>query len=116
MLFAAGAPNSIKLSVGTVLLAFSVNVLPYSPEWWRQLFSLPAIGQLGLWSFSLYLWQQPFADIKTSSYLYKIVPLLAGAFIAALISFYLVERPARKALNAFWQARSASTKLSAAPV
>jgi peptidoglycan/LPS O-acetylase OafA/YrhL len=54
---------------------------------------------LGLWSFSLYLWQQPFRVMRGQ------LPapfLLAAAFVCALASFYVVERPAWRFLNRYW--------------
>ena len=50
---------------------------------------------LGVWSYSLYLWQQPFAKMDQAPAL-----RLAGAAIVGLISFYVVEDPARRWLNA----------------
>lgn len=56
---------------------------------------------LGLWSDSLYLWQQPFykfVDERGS----EAVPILAAVFACALASYYIVEKPARGWLNRNW--------------
>jgi peptidoglycan/LPS O-acetylase OafA/YrhL len=61
---------------------------------------------IGQWSYSLYLWQQPFLD-RASTTWWTRFPLNVGlAFTAALASYYLVERPclnARKRIEVWWR-------------
>lgn len=93
--------ESTLLSFGlyTVAIAIAIVALDGAPAAIRRALSLPFIRKIGLWSYSIYLWQQPF---------YKLVhfgswpplPALGCAFACALISFYVVERPARKVINA----------------
>lgn len=86
---------------GVGALALGVNLLPRSGAPLQALFALRPLRQLGLWSFSLYLWQHPFYTL----YLAKTLPLplaLAGAGVMGLASYYLVEGPARRYLNARW--------------
>ncbi len=79
-----------------LLLAFAANHLRETgPAVRRALSSLP-LRQFGLWSYSIYLWQQPFFMHKSS------LPngvAAAGAMLAALTSFYLVEGPCRAWIN-----------------
>jgi peptidoglycan/LPS O-acetylase OafA/YrhL len=81
------------------LLAFAVNHLAQAQRWFLALLEFKPLTQLGVWSYSLYLWQQPFFDLKA-----KIGPALglACAFAAGLASFYIVERPVRDRLNQSW--------------
>ncbi|TIO37867.1 MAG: acyltransferase, partial [Mesorhizobium sp.] len=56
---------------------------------------------LGLWSYSLYLWQQPFYKFVHDRDVAPI-PMLAAVFACALASYYIVEKPTRGWLNRNW--------------
>ncbi|WP_202321916.1 acyltransferase family protein [Mesorhizobium sp. 113-3-9] len=100
-LFVDAVPTPIHYLLATPLLALAVNALDFSSRIFSGLLSSWPMTTLGLWSYSLYLWQQPF---------YKFVYeqgsnpwlMLAGAFACALCSYYLIERPAREWLNRNW--------------
>jgi peptidoglycan/LPS O-acetylase OafA/YrhL len=82
------------------LLAFTVNHISDTYARCRELLSSTALRKLGLWSFSIYLWQQPFQkDVIT---LRASVIGLGLTMMAALLSFYGLERPARAWLNRSW--------------
>lgn len=87
-------PDPIKYSLGTACLAFAVATIDLSPARIRALLSLTWLRMIGLWSFSLYLWQQPFAKTGGNPLLQ-----LALACTCAILSFYLLENPARRFLN-----------------
>ncbi len=58
-----------------------------------RIFDAPAIVWLGRISYSLYLWQQPFLN-RAGTWWAQAFPVnLGAAFAAAILSFYLVERP-----------------------
>ena len=66
------------------------------------------LAYVGTLSYSLYLWQQPFLD-RSSTVPFLFFPLnVALAFVAALLSYYLVERPCLLA-----RARSAAPRAEA---
>jgi peptidoglycan/LPS O-acetylase OafA/YrhL len=78
-----------------IALAFVVNHLQDTPALARRILEWQPLRLLGVWSFSIYLWQQPFHELKT-------VPLwLAGVLAVAtgLVSYYIIENPARAWLN-----------------
>ncbi len=84
------------------LLAFTVNHLADSAHAFRALLTLPWLRAMGVWSFSIYLWQQPFYQFKHS------IPggplaALAAAMAAGLASYHLLERPCRAWLNRRWR-------------
>ncbi|MCY0912004.1 acyltransferase family protein [Massilia antarctica] len=94
-------PPAIAQVAGVAAFALAVNLLPRAAAPLQALFALRPLRQLGLWSFSLYLWQQPFY----AACLKKALPLplaLAGAAALGIASYYLVEGPARRFLNARW--------------
>lgn len=87
------------------LLAFSINHIDLSPKALLSALSYAPLRLIGIWSFSIYIWQQPF-------YLYaaKYGILLPGAnivfmltsILAGYMSFKLYENPARTWLNRQW--------------
>lgn len=94
-------PGTLSQVVGIGSLAMAVNLLPKASNYVQKIFANPILRRLGLWSFSLYLWQQPFYV----AYWNKTISLPA-AFLATatmgLISYFLIEGPARRYLNARW--------------
>jgi len=51
------------------------------------------LGYIGVLSYSLYLWQQPFLN-RGSTSIYTSFPInIILAFVAALASYYFVEKP-----------------------
>lgn len=87
-----------SLLISPLALMLAVNTLDSAPATLRRVLSWGPLRQIGLWSFSLYLWQQP-------GFTYRIegVPLwivLPPSLALGLASYYLVERPARRWLNA----------------
>jgi peptidoglycan/LPS O-acetylase OafA/YrhL len=89
-------PDPVKHSLGTLALAASVVTLDFASAPMLALLSCGPLRCLGLWSFSLYLWQQPFAALRLQHEPFALMALLFGP---ALLSFYLVEKPARAFLN-----------------
>jgi peptidoglycan/LPS O-acetylase OafA/YrhL len=88
-------PLFVERILGVGAMALAINLLPAAPMWLRQALSFKPLRLLGLWSFSLYLWQQPFYQANgVPPYI-----ALAGAFAAGLCSYYLLERPARRLIN-----------------
>ncbi|WP_315919147.1 acyltransferase [Mesorhizobium sp. SP-1A] len=99
--FLDAVPMPLHYIVGTLFLAIAVNTLDFAPRGLTGVLSLRPAVQLGLWSYSLYLWQQPFYK-----FVYfqgsPVLPMLALTFLCALSSFYLIEQPARRWLNRNW--------------
>ena len=101
LLFLNPVPTPIHYLVGVPLLALAVNTLEFDGSYLTDLLSSRPMVMLGLWSYSLYLWQQPFykfVDERGSAP----VPMLAAVFGCALASYYIVEKPARGWLNRNW--------------
>jgi peptidoglycan/LPS O-acetylase OafA/YrhL len=90
-------PDPVKYSAGALMLAIAVNTLEHAHPAVRRAMSLRPIGWIGVVSYSIYIWQQPF--------FYSIerfgAPLMVlGALATGCASFYLFENPVRRWLNA----------------
>jgi peptidoglycan/LPS O-acetylase OafA/YrhL len=90
------APAEIKYTLGTLCFAVAVNSLEAAPPMILKGLSWKPLVSIGLISYSLYLWQQPFYAFKAQ--LHSPVAL-ALALAVAVGSYFTVERPARRYLN-----------------
>ena len=88
-------PDPIKYSLGTLCLAVGVAGAERLPDIVKAVLTSRVVTTFGLWSFSIYLWQQPGA-LKD----YHVLLFLFAAITAGVTSFYLVEQPARRWINA----------------
>ena len=86
--------DPIKYSAGTLFLALSLSLLPRAPWWFIAAFQSPILTRMGIWSYSVYLWQQPFSLTGEMRMIH--LPIVFGF---ALANFYAIEQPARRALN-----------------
>lgn len=87
----------VSTCAAPILIAIAVCTIDQAPAIIRRAFENHTVRWLGLISFSLYLWQQPFykwyvngGDLGTA---------LAGTLLCAVASCYFVEIPARNFLN-----------------
>jgi peptidoglycan/LPS O-acetylase OafA/YrhL len=82
-----------------------------------RVLDFPMLRGIGLISYSLYLWQQPFLNRDSSAIVSQFPLNLVLAFAAGLVAFYLVEQPSmalRDRLDA--RRRRASTATSRRPI
>ncbi|WP_052389862.1 acyltransferase family protein [Belnapia moabensis] len=98
------APDWLKYSAGTACFALAVAIFDRGHPLLARLIEHPVLQRFGLWSFSLYVWQQAFYVLKDDMprSLDARLALLAGAVACGLISFYVVEQPCRRFLNRYW--------------
>ncbi len=82
-----------------ILFALTCAYADCLPATIRNALSSRALRWLGKCSFSLYIWQQPFFSFSTHSKSSPTV-LLMMAIAIGTASFYLIENPARRWLNA----------------
>ncbi len=101
-------PIALKSLAGLTVLALAVNLLAHADGWVRAMFSFYPLRQLGTWSFSVYIWQQPFHVMVEHGQMPPHIGLLLG-MLSGIASFYLVEQPARDWLNHHWKASSGAS-------
>lgn len=89
----------VSAVVSPLALAFAVNHLGEAPAAVRKVLEARPVRLMGVWSYSIYLWQHPFFTYKA------MLPMgvaLLGAMVAGLMSYYLLENPSRAWINARW--------------
>ncbi|MEM7081350.1 MAG: acyltransferase [Pseudomonadota bacterium] len=96
------APWFASWAVAPFAFAFAVNHLEQAPRWFNAMLSFRPLQLLGIWSYSIYLWQEPFyraSETGLLSFPGQSLVFLAGAFVVGLVSFYALENPVRRFLN-----------------
>jgi peptidoglycan/LPS O-acetylase OafA/YrhL len=101
--YSSALPWWARSVVSPFLLAFSVNHLAGASRWFLQALESRLLGTLGVWSFSIYLWQQPFYQQK-AGFWGGAVTALACSLLVAWLSYRFVEQPCRDWLNRRWAA------------
>lgn len=97
------APIWLTFLVCPILLGVAVNHLTESGPIIQKLLSHPVIRHLGIFSYSIYLWQQVFYKLYYAMPYGQITGFLASiAFGSA--SFFLLENPVRYFINNKWSA------------
>jgi peptidoglycan/LPS O-acetylase OafA/YrhL len=106
-------PVLVQVYVGGVLFAVALNLLPSAAPLVQRMLSWRPLRMLGLWSYSLYLWQQPAYLYGDGSWTQRVAGL-ALSIAAGVLSFYIVEQPARRYLNRKWDGAPATLPQRAA--
>lgn len=102
LLQAAPVPDLVKYTLGSACLSIAVTHLSEAPELLRRSLSQRPLVWFGVLSYSIYLWQQPFKELRDR--LSGPESVLAAVLFGAA-SFYLLENPARRFLNDRWSSR-----------
>ena len=98
-------PFWLSFTLPPFLLAFAINHLTDARGLFLRLLSSKSLRLLGLWSYSVYLWQQPFYEYKWAlPGPYWGLPL-AMSLLAGILSFALIESPVRVFINGRWERR-----------
>jgi peptidoglycan/LPS O-acetylase OafA/YrhL len=108
----AGGSDATAMIACTILASLAVNTAELSAAPLRRLLEHPALIWVGIISFSLYLWQQPFFLASRAGV--PILPCVVGTFACALWTFRRIEWPARQYLNGRWD-RVPTAPMGASP-
>jgi peptidoglycan/LPS O-acetylase OafA/YrhL len=103
-------PAPIQIIFGQAAFALAVNLLFVAPQIVKSILSFQPLRWLGILSFSIYLWQQPFYLLVHREGMSAWVGL-SFALLFGTASFYLIERPTRRYLNRRWE-NNTSTDIS----
>ncbi len=94
-------PAPVRTIFGVGAFAVAVNLLAGAPCLLHRVLSLAPLRKIGLWSFSIYLWQQPFYLFVHRDGMSPLLGL-AMSIASGVASFYLLENPARRYFNRKW--------------
>ena len=94
-------PVWMIFSIGPVLLSVAVNHLDNLPTTIKGLLSFLPLRYLGIYSYSIYLWQQFFFEYLWAFPLGKPLVLVL-AILTGVISFHIIENPIRHFINSRW--------------
>jgi peptidoglycan/LPS O-acetylase OafA/YrhL len=87
----------IGTSFINICLAILIHRSVYSSrDWMGQVLNWRPIAFVGILSYSLYLWQQPFLNRHSTAWVNSFPQNLAFAVIASLGSYFLLEKPLLK--------------------
>lgn len=97
--YAKGVPAVGRIAIAPFFLAFAINHIgeTYAPV--LRAFQWKPLCLVGVWSYSLYLWQQPFYEFK---HLLPVGVAFGFAVAVSLLSYYTFEQPVREWLNRNW--------------
>jgi peptidoglycan/LPS O-acetylase OafA/YrhL len=101
-----------KDAVAPFLFAFSIVHLTDSYKWFQHCLCWTPLRLIGLWSFSLYIWQQPlYAYVGAQGYpTHLVIAGLLMTFTTAWFSFYVVENPIRLKINTYFSKKNKNTQ------
>jgi peptidoglycan/LPS O-acetylase OafA/YrhL len=105
---ASMVPIWISFSLGTLLLAVSVNLLDYMPDRLKSMISFNLLTAVGVTSFSIYLIQQPFYIYAEGHHRPFALASCLVAVGLGFLSYRFFENPTRRWLNRWFAARAAS--------
>lgn len=112
--FSTYGHKGVQYTVAPLCLAYTINYLDRTPTLIKWILSWPLLRWFGTYSFSIYLWQQPFT---LASRYFGMPALLAFglALTAGIISFHFIEQPFRTRLNKAWSERRTTSENAAEP-
>lgn len=102
--FLYSTPYRLEKTLAPLCLAFSLVYLDRAPALLKDVLSLDVLRKFGIWSFSLYIWQQPFFALL-GKYQFNPALMALAAISVGVTSFYLYEDRLREYLNQAWAIR-----------
>jgi peptidoglycan/LPS O-acetylase OafA/YrhL len=112
-------PDEIKYTIGTLAIALGLVTLRKAPAALLKFLASKQLTAIGMISYSVYLWQQPFAQVSAHSKLVmhaEKMLFLVVIFIIGYLSYRFIENPARDYLNKLWNTQSKSVRLVDTPL
>jgi len=94
-------PIWLTFTISPLLLAVAVNHLDGVPLLIKMMLSFSALRYLGIYSYSIYIWQQFFFEFHWIFPL-PMTAVALFAIIVGIMSYYLIENPTRYLINKRW--------------
>lgn len=119
-------PQPVRFTIGTACLAVSVCALDAPSNPFRSYLSSRFLILFGTWSYSIYIWQQVFYKLFQAMRASGALTALEGGLLrpffvigsccAGILSYHLVEKPARRYINDRWAPASPRRAAAASAV
>jgi peptidoglycan/LPS O-acetylase OafA/YrhL len=111
----AQVPPALQVVLGGTAFALAINLVDQSNGLIRNVLESRVLQRLGEWSFSIFLWQQPFHLMANQGDIDAVTGIV-GALACGITAFHLIENPARAWLNRNWAPRTRLTLAYSATV
>ena len=92
--------GSVRLYIVLILTLMNLAVaatidwsMRNADSWIGKILELKPVAFIGVLSYSLYLWQQPFFDYRDHAAIHPVLVSLICTFAASLASYFLLEKP-----------------------
>jgi peptidoglycan/LPS O-acetylase OafA/YrhL len=93
-------PLPVRTVIGVAFLALALHQIQYAAPIVRSCLRFAPLRKLGVYSFSIYLWQQPlYAWVGPTKS--QVLLAMIGAIAVGIISFHFVEQPMRRYVNGY---------------
>jgi peptidoglycan/LPS O-acetylase OafA/YrhL len=93
-------PIPVRTVIGVAFIALALDQIQYAAPIVRACLRFAPLRKLGVYSFSIYLWQQPlYAWVGPTNS--EALLAMAGAITLGIISFHFVEQPMRRYVNGY---------------
>lgn len=111
----AQVPPALHVVLGGAAFALAINLVDQSNGLIRNVLESRLLQRLSAWSFSIFLWQQPFYLMANQGDIDRVTGIV-GALVCGITAFHLIEAPARAWLNRNWARRTRLTLAYSATV
>jgi len=101
--YAEGMPVWLIFAVSPLLLSVAVNHLENLPKSLNWVLSQAPLRYIGIYSYSIYIWQQFFYEYSWAFPIPKLIVALL-AIAVGILSYHMLENPARRFINSRWSA------------
>lgn len=102
-------PAYVSQTLTPIVLAIAVAMLPEAKRQIIAALEWRPLTLIGAWSYSIYIWQQPFYDLGLKQSFSERIALMLLAITLGASSFYTVEQHAREWLNRRFASRRVAT-------
>ncbi|MEZ2333995.1 acyltransferase family protein [Mucilaginibacter sp. RCC_168] len=99
--FKGGYDLSVGISINNVFILLILFWSIYSSTLFSRILNNKILVQIGVLSYSLYIWQQLFLTDLNNFWVNKFPQNLAIVFIVGFLSYYIIEKPILKLKNRF---------------
>lgn len=99
--FKGGYDLSVGISLNNICILFILFWCVYVPSGFAKLLNTRLFLQVGILSYSIYIWQQLILTSMISTWFNKFPQNMAVVFVVGIFSYYVIEKPILKLKHRF---------------